>query len=164
MKKNAFTIIELVVVMAILGLLAAAVVVGFGKQQAAGRDAKRKADLSTINTALQSYLADKGTMFDSVADSGGSWDVSSLPTSGPNATDFLSTLVSNSYLSKVPVDPINNGNTNFYDRANGGTGFAYGFKSPVTFGNNIIYSLVTVLEADKTNNGLYNVYQIIRPL
>jgi len=170
-QHNGFTIIELIVVMAIIGVLAAALVVGFSRQQASSRDAKRKADLSTINTALQSYLSDKNTVIASSAanDSGTEgWDVSSVPTTGPKASNFITWLKTTGYALKIPVDPINDGNATFYDKSGGtGTGYAYGYNSPIDgptgYENDIVYTLATVLELENNNYGIYSIIQSIRP-
>lgn len=57
MKKRGFTLIEILVVVFIIGLLASIIVVIMDKNRAAARDARRKADLRTIQNALESYYA-----------------------------------------------------------------------------------------------------------
>ncbi|OGD83364.1 hypothetical protein A2775_01350 [Candidatus Curtissbacteria bacterium RIFCSPHIGHO2_01_FULL_39_57] len=84
-KSSGFTIVELLIVIAIIGILAAAVMVAInpGKRTAQARDGVRKANLKTIATALQTYYVDHdlsyppdpavddGTQFSSAA--GGVW-------------------------------------------------------------------------------------------
>lgn len=61
MKKNAgFTLIEIMVVMAIIGVLAAISVGSYRSSQIKARDAERKNDLKQIANSLEVYFNDKG--------------------------------------------------------------------------------------------------------
>lgn len=55
-----FTLVELLVVMAILGILAVITLANFSTSQAKARDAQRKSDLKQISIALEAYYADHG--------------------------------------------------------------------------------------------------------
>jgi prepilin-type N-terminal cleavage/methylation domain-containing protein len=55
-----FTLIELMVTVAIIGILMAAGIVTFSNAQKAARDAKRKADMDAIGKALEQYYQDNG--------------------------------------------------------------------------------------------------------
>lgn len=55
--KRAFTLIELLIVVTIIGILAGMGMVAFLNQQKIARDAQRKADLNIASGALQSYFA-----------------------------------------------------------------------------------------------------------
>lgn len=61
--RKAFTLIELMIVCAILGVLATIVVINVLGAKAKSRDAKRMADVETIASAFHLYYADKGTYF-----------------------------------------------------------------------------------------------------
>lgn len=54
--KKGFTLIEMLVVIGIIGLLASVVLVGLTNARKAGRDARRVADLRTIQNALELYF------------------------------------------------------------------------------------------------------------
>ena|SRR3989344_1396260 len=60
-KQKSFTLIELLIVIAILGVLAAAVMVAVNPTKRTGqaRDTQRKSDLSQIVSALEAYYAFK---------------------------------------------------------------------------------------------------------
>ena len=60
MKNKGFTLVELLVVMAILGVLVTLVAGGFRTAQMRGRDSKRKSDLREIANALEVFYSDHG--------------------------------------------------------------------------------------------------------
>ncbi len=59
-KTNGFTLIELLVVIAIIGLLSTIITASLGSAKSKSRDAKRIADIKTIQTALALYYNDNG--------------------------------------------------------------------------------------------------------
>ena len=59
-KKAGFTLIEVLVVIFIIGLLASVVLVGLGTFRARGRDARRIADLRSMQNILELYYAKNG--------------------------------------------------------------------------------------------------------
>lgn len=58
--SRGFTLIELLVVMAILSILAVIVTGTFTSSMRRGRDSRRKDDLRSISSALETYFNDKG--------------------------------------------------------------------------------------------------------
>ena len=60
--KKAFTLLEILLVIAAIGILAAIVIVAINPQRqlAQVRDSERQSDLNTLNSALQQYLIDEG--------------------------------------------------------------------------------------------------------
>lgn len=59
-NKQGFTLIEMLVVIFIIGLLSSVVLVGLGTFRARGRDARRIADLRSIQNILELYYAKNG--------------------------------------------------------------------------------------------------------
>lgn len=59
-KKAGFTLIELLVVISIIGILATLVLANLNAARERGRDAERKSDLRSIETALRLYYNDYG--------------------------------------------------------------------------------------------------------
>jgi len=59
-KLFGFTLLELLVVMAIIGILAAIGIASYGTVQSKARDARRKSDLENVARALEMYYNDNG--------------------------------------------------------------------------------------------------------
>jgi prepilin-type N-terminal cleavage/methylation domain-containing protein len=59
-KLNAFTMVELLVAMAIIGILIGLSIYGVGLAQRAGRDSQRRGALDDINKAIAAYYNDNG--------------------------------------------------------------------------------------------------------
>lgn len=90
-----FTLIELIVVMAIIGMLSAISLFALNQAREQARDGTRKANLESIRSALEIYKADCDIYPNSLPGVG-----SSLTGSCPN---------SNVYLQAVPGDPLGGG-------------------------------------------------------
>lgn len=109
MKRTspAFTIVELLIVIVVIGILAALVMSTFASVQSRARDTKRSDDIAAIKKALELYKADKGTYPVATAnpDNGG-WELST-----DVAGSFMEYL--KPYMGEVPLDPLNT-STNSY--------------------------------------------------
>jgi len=109
MKKNqsAFTLLELVIVIAILGVLAAFITGNFITSLKKGRDAKRKADLATIQSALEHYHADKGVYPIDAQTINCTFCVNDINYIGNlcGSVQYRLTEMLKPYLPKMPTDP-----------------------------------------------------------
>lgn len=56
LNKKGFTLIEILIVVAIIGVLASIVLVGLGPAQKQGRDARRLSDIRQVQTGLELYF------------------------------------------------------------------------------------------------------------
>jgi len=105
--KNGFTIVELLIVIVVIGILAAITVVAYNGIQSRARDAQRAQDIKTIAKALELYKIQTGNYPVAVGSTGqGGWEIS-VPTA--SNSDFLSVLRTSGVISKVPLDPSNTG-------------------------------------------------------
>ncbi len=92
MRKNkAFTLVELLVVMALLSVLVSIIAVNFRNSQTRGRDVKRKSDLKQVSNALELYYSDYGQYPDT------------LPAWGTELSDGKTV-----YFKTLPKDPVGN--------------------------------------------------------
>jgi len=60
-NRSGFTLIEMLVVVAIIGLLSSVVVVGLGSARQNARDARRISDIRQIQNALEVYYSSNGS-------------------------------------------------------------------------------------------------------
>ena len=95
--SKSFTLIELMVVVLIIGLLAAMVIINVDHARKKGRDAKRIADLTSVASALQLYYADRHTY--PPAPAGG------IATSKQRYVTMVESLIAEQYLNYCPQEP-----------------------------------------------------------
>ena len=60
-RQVGFTIVELLIVIVVIGILAAITIVAYNGIQQRARDAERKSDISAIQKTLELYYADNGS-------------------------------------------------------------------------------------------------------
>jgi prepilin-type N-terminal cleavage/methylation domain-containing protein len=106
-KQGGFTIVELLIVIVVIAILAAITTVAYNGIQRRARDTQRVQDMRSIVKALELYKTTHGVYPSAVGTANASgWEVSH---DGTNATNFLSALVTANTVSRIPVDPANNG-------------------------------------------------------
>ena len=104
-QNDGFTIVELLIVIVIIGILAAITIVAYNSIQQRSRDSARAQDIASIKRALHLYHTDNGGVKTTFAYGGGGpggWNISSSST----WLAFLGTTY-----GKIPVDPVNTGTT-----------------------------------------------------
>ena len=103
-KQRGFTIVELLIVIVIIGILAAIVIVAYNGITQRGRDSQRLSDMKSIEKALELYHADNGgypTCNNTVYNAGDALSVCSM--------DSIKNSLVPKYIAKLPVDPTNSG-------------------------------------------------------
>lgn len=111
-----FTIVELLIVIVVIGILAAITIVAYNNVQQRTRDSIRAQDMDSIKKALLLYQVDNGGVeatFSYGGNGPGGWNLSS-------SASWLSFL--NPRYGKMPIDPINTGIT---DPGGGNGGLSY---------------------------------------
>ena len=107
-RRQAFTLIELVVVISILAILSGVLVPRVTSHLKSARDARRLADLKAVRSAIERYRLERGVYPPANANTlNGGWDVS-------NDGDFIPVLAQEGYLEEDALDPLND--TTFHYR------------------------------------------------
>ena len=109
-KQPGFTIVELLIVVVVIGILAAIVIVSYNGITQAARDSQRQGDIATVVKAIRLYEAKNGR----------------LPTEAEGANGKigqgggLDTLLVPEYISAIPKDPLaDSTHYYYYDGAHG---------------------------------------------
>jgi general secretion pathway protein G len=110
-----FTLIELIVVVAIIGILTATTTFSYRATLVSSRDARRKADIENIRTALELYRSNNNIY---PATASFSLDCAS----GGGLTDGAG----NTYLSSKPRDPRCTSQTYYYTQLSSGADYTLG--------------------------------------
>jgi prepilin-type N-terminal cleavage/methylation domain-containing protein len=140
MKRSAFTLVELLVVIAVIWLLSTVAVVSLDRSRMNARNATRKANLLQVSKALELYYSDNG----SYPSTGGSWrgacsNYQAFPDAYVDAThDAWIPGLTPQYMARLPRDPNTNkgnpgnaaagcrtdpGNSCYLYRSDDGTGY-----------------------------------------
>jgi len=100
-SKQGFTLIQLLVVTAIIGLLASIVLVSVNTARRKARDTRRLADMRTVVTALELYYDTYQAYPNSDNEGCGGWDT-------PGDGDFIGTLTTLGLINGKIMDPTTN--------------------------------------------------------
>ena len=106
-NKKGFTLIEIILVIAIIGVLASLFVGNIFSSLARGRDSRRKQDLRSISQALELYYNDNNKYPDSLPAGGAVF-------THPNDPDTI-------YLQKIPNDPSSSNSYCYETESGSGT-------------------------------------------
>ncbi|MBU6500329.1 MAG: type II secretion system protein [Patescibacteria group bacterium] len=128
-RGRGFTLIEMLIVVAIISILASVILVGLGPARTASRDARRIADLREVQNALEIFF-NRCTHYPTSATPAPSTDGQACPAAAKGIvnlqwSDLQSVLInSNIRIDSVPNDPTI-GNDYFYG-TDGGSSYVLG--------------------------------------
>lgn len=101
MNKRGFTLIEMLIVIAIIGMLSTLAAITLGSARVKARDARRMSDLKEIQTALELYYTDEN-----IYPAGNNIALGSANYACLNEiSGFTTAGCLNPYMDKIPADP-----------------------------------------------------------
>ena len=116
-RESGFTIVELLIVIVVIGILAALVITTYSGIQAKARNSKRQTDVQSVQTQIEAYFAQNGH-YPSYADlSSSSWvttNMKSMDQSAmhdPSASGTAITLSQTAGSKVYQYAPLNSGGT-----------------------------------------------------
>ncbi len=149
-QKKGFTLIEILIVVAIIAILASVVLVGLGPTQEAGRDARRISDLSEVQNGLELYYNKCGIYPSATA---GSCVAVTLGSDGVSAYKAMSAalIAQGIGVSSVPVDPSNVAPHQYSYAENGASATSYVLQATLENTGNSVFASYTA-PADYTTD------------
>ena len=118
--RKGFTLIEILIVVAIIAILASVVLVGLGPTQQAGRDARRLSDIHEVQNGFELFFNKCGYYPGQLSTAGACTAGAPSPTTWAGVQAALTTYTSLGVLS-VPVDPTSGKQYgDYYGGTNGG--------------------------------------------
>lgn len=105
-RQEGFTIVELLIVIVVIGILAAIVLTTYSGIQAKARNAKRQTDINSVQTQVEAYFASTGH-YPSFADlSSSSWDTTNMKSLDQSALHDPSASTAGITLSQTAGDKV----------------------------------------------------------
>ena len=119
-NKKGFTLIEILIVVAIIAILASVVLIGLGPTQRAGRDARRISDLRSVQNGLELYYNKCGYYPGAAACANSNAITGGAVTSNASWNAMKASLTGSAIgITTVPDDP---NTANHYQYGSGGAG------------------------------------------
>ena len=114
-NKRAFTLIEILISIAVIGVLTTLVLASLSGSRERARDTRRKQDLQQMRAALEVYYNTNGQYPLEVNCAGnGTYSNCDPDTGWPESNPLWTELVGGGYIESLPVDPINDSTYKYY--------------------------------------------------
>lgn len=107
--QTGFTIVELLIVIVIIGILAAITIVAYNGIQNRAKDTERTSEMKSLEKALALYYVDNSA-YPTCANAP---YVTGAAASGCSFSSLAASLVPK-YISSIPTDPVNSGSYQYY--------------------------------------------------
>jgi len=120
-KRQGFTLIEILIVVAIIAILASVVLIGLGPTQQSGRDARRLSDLHEVQNGLELFFNKCGYYPGTAA--GGACAAGGATAGYAEMSGALTG--AGLGINSVPSDPLNNATYKYYYKTNGADANSY---------------------------------------
>ena len=147
-NKQGFTLIEILIVVAIIAILASIVLVGLGPTQQSGRDARRLSDLHEVQNGLELFYNKCGYYPGRDPDSA----VPCNPQATGGYADMSAALIEAGLnITTVPVDPTNATPYQYGFRTNGATASQYILFAQLENQNSSVFNSYTPLTTTQTS-------------
>lgn len=129
-----FTLVEILIVVVILGILAAVVVPQFASASESARTSSLSSSLRTIRAQLELYHAHHNSRYPSLAQVSDDWNVLTLRTDvNGNVGEIDGVHVFGPYIKQMPTNPFENSRT-VSDTAAAGVGWVYDAATSKVYG------------------------------
>ena len=159
-SRKGFTLIEMLVVVAIISVLAGVVLTGVAGFQANARDTRRIGDLKNVQNFLELYFAKCGYYPGSLLDAGGACSTTDNAVTPGSATGWgnLAITMNRLGVSNFPKDPVT---TRWYEYGVGPEHLSYVIKASLERGNKVLdddvddTAIYTISCADTSTNFYY---------
>lgn len=110
MKKAGFTLIELMVVVAIIAILTAAGILAFTNAQRNARDSRRRADIDAVSKAMEQFYANNSSAYPATASAINSYFPAGAAPLDPQGAAYNYSLTSSAYCVCATLETTGRGN------------------------------------------------------
>jgi general secretion pathway protein G len=111
-KQSGFTVVELLIIIVVVGVIAARVIVGYSNITNGARDSERKSEIASIVAALNRYFDDNGA-YPRCNAAGANTSPYALSASEAHNASCLTDDLVPTYMPAIPTDPINTAGSSY---------------------------------------------------
>lgn len=148
--NQAFTLVEILIVVVILGILAAMVVPQFASASESAQSSSLKGSLQVIRSQVELYHAHHNSTYPSLAQLGAAWNVLLARTDASGNVGVVDGVhIYGPYIKKMPINPFEDSLT-VSDTAAAGVGWVYDESTGRVYGV-MLESKADELGIDKVN-------------